>query len=90
VRFNVLDRNTAPPGSGGICDGGACNGYYGVNLSVGADWQQYVVYYSQLARPPFAIPDGVNFDPAHMIGCEWQVYQGQAFDLWVDDVYFIK
>jgi hypothetical protein len=90
VRFNVLDRNTAPPGSGGVCDGGACNGYYGINLSVGAAWQQYVVSYSQLARPVFSVPDGENFDPAHMIGCQWQVNEGESFDLWVDDIYFIQ
>jgi hypothetical protein len=90
VRFNVLDRNTAPPASGGTCDGGACNGYYGANLTIGTDWQQYIIYFSQLARPVFSIPDGVNFDPAHMIGCQWQVVQGMAFDLWVDDVYFVK
>jgi hypothetical protein len=90
VRFIVLDRNRAVPGSGGICDGGACNGAYGINFTITSDWQQYAYDYSQLTRPVFSLPDGVPFDPAHMIGCQWQVNQGVAFDLWVDDVSFIK
>jgi hypothetical protein len=90
VTFNVLDRNTAPISSGGTCDGGACSGYYGKNLQLTSAWQEFMVLYADLERPVWAIEDGLAFDPTHMIGCEFQVAQGQAFDLWVDDIYFLK
>lgn len=89
VRFEVLDKNTAPPSSGGVCDGGACNGYYGVNLNVAPDWQEFTVFFDQLTRPVYAVPDGLPFDPTNLIGCQFQVNQGVAFDLWITDVYFI-
>ncbi len=89
VRFNVLDQNTAPPSSGGACDGGACSGYFGFTLTLTPNWQQYTVLYSELARPTFALPDGLPFDPAHVIGCQFQVSPGVAFDLWIDDIDFV-
>jgi hypothetical protein len=88
VLFNVLDRNTAQPVSGGICDGGACNGSFGVTLALTDAWQLFTVHYSDLHRPVWAVSDGSPFDPSNMIGCQFQV-QGQSFDLWVDDIYFI-
>jgi hypothetical protein len=90
IRFIVLDRNRALPSSGGICDGGACSGAYGFGLSLTATWTQYVILYSQLLRPPFSTPDGVPFDPANMIGCQFQGDKFQAFDLWIDDISFVK
>lgn len=90
VRFEVLDVNTAPPSSGGVCDGGACNGYYGLELDLTSDWQEFTVFFDQLTRPVYAVPDGIPFDPANVIGCQFQVNQGIAFDLWVNDVYFIN
>lgn len=89
VRFEVLDKNTAPPSSGGVCDGGACNGYFGVNLNVLPDWQEFTVFFDQLTRPVYAVPDGVPFDPSNLIGCQFQVNQGVAFDLWINDIYFV-
>jgi hypothetical protein len=88
VLFNVLDRNTAMPPSGGICDGGACNGSFGSTLVLTDAWQLFTVHYTDLRRPVWAISDGSPFDPSNMIGCQFQV-EGQAFDLWVDDIYFI-
>jgi hypothetical protein len=88
VLFNVLDRNTAQPSSGGICDGGACNGSFGISLALTDAWQLITVHYSDLHRPVWAVSDGSPFDPSNMIGCQFQV-QGQSFDLWVDDIYFI-
>jgi hypothetical protein len=89
VTFNVLDRNTAPPSSGGICDGGACNGYYGFTLSLSSTWTQYVIHYSDLKRPPWAVA-GPALDSAHLIGAQFQTNAGYAFDLWIDDISFIN
>ncbi len=96
TRFNVMDVNTAPPGSGGVCDGGACNGYFGFEFGkngmppLTSEWQMYVVYFSELTRPAWALPDpSLVFDPTQMIGCQWQLPVNTPADLWVDDIYFI-
>jgi len=95
VRFNIFDTNTASIASGGACDGGACSGPWGVEFgkeSVAAltpDWQVYAVYFSELARPAYAQPVGFQFDPTHMIGCQVQLPEATAGDLWIDDIYFI-
>jgi hypothetical protein len=97
TRFNVMDVNTTAPGSGGVCDGGACNGFFGFDFGKGnmpaltSSWQMYVVYFADLTRPVWATDDpGLAFDKTQMIGCQFQLAEGTAADLWVDDVYFIK
>lgn len=96
TRFNVMDVNTAPKGSGGICDGGVCNGYFGFDFgkngvpALTSAWQKYIVYFADLARPSWAAPDAIVFTPTQMIGCQVQLAVGLAADLWVDDIYFIR
>ncbi len=89
VRFNVPDKNTTLVSGGGVCDGGTCNAYYGMNLTLTNAWQTFTVTYADLERPSYALSDGLPFDPSNLMGCQFQVDQGVAFDLWVDDIYFV-
>ncbi len=89
VRFNVLDKNTTLVSGGGVCDGGTCNAYYGFTLTLTNAWQSFTVSYADLERPSYALPDGLPFDPSNMMGCQFLVSQGVAFDLWVNDIYFV-
>ncbi len=97
ARFNVMDINTTSPGSGGVCDGGVCNGFFGIDFGKGSwpalttDWQMYVVPFNELTRPVWAASDpGLVFDPTQMIGCQFQLAEGTAGDVWIDDIYFIN
>jgi hypothetical protein len=97
ARFNVMDVNTTSPGSGGVCDGGVCNGFFGIDFgkapwpALTTDWQMYVVHFEDLTRPVWAVDDpGLVFDPMQMIGCQFQLAEGTAGDVWIDDIYFIK
>jgi hypothetical protein len=97
TRFNVMDVNTTSPGSGGVCDGGVCNGFFGFDFgkapwpALTSEWQMYVVRFEDLTRPVWAVDDpGLVFDPTQMIGCQFQLAEGTAADIWIDDVYFIK
>jgi hypothetical protein len=97
ARFNVMDVNTTSPGSGGVCDGGVCNGFFGIDFGKGPwpavtpGWQMYVVYFDELTRPVWAVDDpGLVFDPTQMIGCQFQLAEGAAGDIWIDDIYFIN
>ena len=89
VRFNVLDKNTTLVSGGGVCDGGACSAYYGFTLTLTNAWQSFTVSYAELERPSYALPDGLPFDPSNMMGCQFLVSQSVAFDLWVNDIYFV-
>jgi hypothetical protein len=104
VKFQVTDRNTAP--AGGVCtaasDGGTggCYDYFSRNLTFTPTWQEFVVYYGQpcaapaascLAQAGFGLPRGLpGLDAAHIYSCQFQLAAGAAFDIWVDDVYFIS
>jgi hypothetical protein len=89
ITFNVLDHNTAPPSSGGICDGGNCNGYYGSAQQLTSAWTQITIRYTDLVRPVWAKDAGLSLDSAQMIGCQFQSNPGVAFDLWITDISFI-
>ena len=74
-----------------------CNGFFGFDFgkaswpALTTDWQMYVVYFDQLTRPVWAADDpGLVFDPTQMIGCQFQLAEGAAGDIWIDDIYFIK
>jgi hypothetical protein len=89
VVFSVLDRPTALPTSGGTCDASVCSDYYQVTLTLTSTWTPYTIPYSLLHRPSYATTDTRPFDPAHMIGCQFQAPPREAFDLWIDDISFI-
>ena len=93
VRFSVPDPNTVA--QGGVCtdDAGGtagCSDYFGKAFTFTPTWQQFVVYYDQLGQQGFGTPKGLpGVDAAHMYSCEFQPVAGAAFDVWIDDVYFI-
>jgi hypothetical protein len=91
LKFAVPDRNTSA--AGGVCPtdaGTGCGDYFAKSITFTPDWQQFVIYYSQLGQVGFGLPKGLNgLDAAHIYSCQFQPAIGAAFDLWIDDVYFI-
>jgi hypothetical protein len=93
VQFAVPDRNTSA--QGGVCPADAstgCGDYFAKNLTVTPTWQQFVIYYNQLGQTGFGLPTGLpGLDAAHLYSCQFQFTRpGPAFDVWIDDVYFIS
>ena len=92
VKFAVPDKNTSV--GGGVCaDAGiGCGDYFSKNLTLTPTWQQFVVYYDQLAQTGFGLPKGLpGLDAANLYSCQFQFTRpGPAFDVWIDDVYFIS
>lgn len=86
VQFNVPDRNTSTPG--GVCTG--CGDYFSTPaLTITPAWHQFVVYFNQLGEQGFGVPQAAALDVAHIYSCQFQLAAGAAFDIWVDDIYFI-
>jgi hypothetical protein len=93
VRFNVPDMNTDP--SAAVCT--ACSDYLGYPLTLTTDWQEFTILFTQLAQLGFGAPYEAALDAAHVYGCQFLITtdasignSGAAFDVWVDDIYFIK
>jgi hypothetical protein len=90
VRFLVADMNT--DAAGGVCT--MCNDFFGENLVFTSTWTQYTVMYSDLSQAGFGVPVETNLNAANIYAVQFQVGTkapaGEAFDIWVDDIYFIK
>jgi hypothetical protein len=88
VSFNVPDLNTVAIPDGGVCT--TCGDNFTLPpITVTTTWQQYVVYFNQLRQQGFGVPHEAALDVAAIYGAQFQMSMGPAFDLWVDDVYFI-
>jgi hypothetical protein len=93
VRFLVPDANTDP--AGGICTPASkCSDYLGTDITLSTSWQQFTVLYTDLAQVGFGSPVETNLDAMAVYGVEFQVSTkapaGEPFDIWIDDLYFIK
>jgi hypothetical protein len=90
VRILVPDANT--DSSGTVCT--TCSDYLGKNLTFTTSWQEFTVLYTDLSQVGFGVPKETTLDASHLYGVQFQVSTkapaGEAFDVWVDDLYFIK
>jgi hypothetical protein len=95
MRFLVPDVNTDPAGN--VCK--SCGDSFGQNITLTAAWKQYTVYYSSLAQVGFGHPNASDDGgptavvASKIYGCQFQLSapaSTAAFDVWIDDIYFIK
>jgi hypothetical protein len=90
IRFLVSDAHT--DSQGGTCS--MCSDYLAMDLTFTTTWQQFTVNYSDLSQAGFGVPAETTLDAAAVYGVQFQVSTtapaGQAFDVWIDDIYFIK
>jgi hypothetical protein len=95
VRFNVLDKNTAP--EGGVCDNGAmpaadkqCNDAFGADLTLTTSWQQFSFTWAQLTQQTWGlqVPSGIAADGLYSI--QFKAGPMTSFDIWIDDIGFLQ
>jgi hypothetical protein len=87
VRLKLLDANTHP--DGGQCSK-ECFNAFGRELILGTEWQDVSLMWSELTqqsdwgnpRPPMIAANKLK-------DVEWQIWPGNDFDIWIDDVHFI-
>jgi hypothetical protein len=88
VRVKLPDVNTVP--EGGVCKT-TCWNSFGKDLSVGADWQDVVVTWGDLAQQPdWGNPRPPGITTTQIKNVEWAVSQGVEFDVTVDDIHFVE
>ena len=81
------DGNTDP--DGGICS--ACYNDYGAAITVGTQWQRYVLPFRDLRQEPdWGAPRKPHLDRTKVFAIHWEAKaSGADFDFFVDDIAFI-
>jgi hypothetical protein len=92
IRFAIGTVATNPTTDAGTCTTGCWNAH-GSFITVGPDWHQYFVRFSELAQENWGTM--VPFDRHAILGFVWAARhqdmpqaQASCFDFWIDDVAF--
>jgi len=82
----VPDKNSLP--DGGVCGSSSapCYIHYHKQFVFSTGWQEYAVLFSQLAQNGWA----PALDIKHVFGVEFGIVPNAKFELWVDDIAFLK
>jgi hypothetical protein len=88
VRLQFADGQTVP--DGGICK--ACWNHFGKDLTLTKDWKKYTVSFAELAQMEgWGDPRPPSVDAKRLMQILWAVSgKGTDFDVWVDQVKFLK
>jgi len=87
VRLKILDANTHP--EGGVCKD--CFNAFGRELILGTEWKDVSLMWSELTQQSdWGSPRPPMIEPSKLHDMEWQIWPGNDFDIWVDDVHFLE
>lgn len=87
VFFKVQTEAVVPTGEGGTCTAGdSCNDAHRMVIDLDSTWQQYVVPFAMLQQAGWG--QGAAWDPSSILGLQWEVEPGSAFEVVVDEVGF--
>ncbi|HWZ91281.1 MAG TPA: hypothetical protein VNW92_20610, partial [Polyangiaceae bacterium] len=99
LRVSVSDSGTAPEGmkctdTTDKTDKTRCGDYFGSDIMVSTSWQDFVLPFAMMAQRGFGLPIATGLDKTHVYTFRAQVKGSAAapcvFDLWIDDVRFVK
>jgi hypothetical protein len=90
--------NSSVARASGPTDLSQCYNSYAEDLTFTGDWQQFFVMFSDLAIDPlFGYQGAQPWSGTNVYGINWQAQDNlmpdagpQPFDVWIDDVYFIR
>ena len=74
--------------AGKICT--TCDHHYFKPVQVDTEWQRYTVTFDTLALENGTDPEPGPFDPARLVALQFRLASGQNYELWIDDVAFVK
>gem|GEM_PF-2616137 len=86
-RFNLVTADTLPPDGGGTCSG-ECYDSHGTRISLGADWTEIKVYFSDVRQEGFGT--AVDFNPASLMAFALQTKAAGNYDMWIDNLSFFS
>jgi hypothetical protein len=92
VHVTFPDKDTDP--TYGLCDPSttAANGCYddfGARLALSSNWGQYTILFAQLTQDGWG-RIASQFDPSTLYSIQFLVAAGATFDIWVDDIAFVR
>lgn len=89
LRVNISDKDTAP--EGGVCNNakGKCNDFHGQDITLTEDWKQYTIKFTDLKQQGYGDPFPKLLTTA-LYGMSFAVGTKVTFDVWIDDITFIK
>jgi hypothetical protein len=99
LRVSVSDVGTAPEGMKCVDTTDAtnpmrCGDYFGSDITLSTDWQDFVLPFAAMKQRGFGLPIATGIDKTQVYTFRAQVKGSAAapcvFDLWVDDIRFVK
>jgi hypothetical protein len=87
VLLRVPDKNSHP--DGGVCGSSEkpCDLHYQKQETFGTSWQEYSVLFTDLTRSGWG---PITFQVTAIYGVEFGLLPNTKFELWVDDISFLK
>jgi hypothetical protein len=83
-----MDVSTVPQGN--LCKE-ACWNHFGKEVSLDAKWKKVTVAFAELAQlDGWGNPHPAHIDASKLYGLKWSVGAGQEFDIWIDQIKFLK
>jgi hypothetical protein len=86
VTLVLPDENTDPAGM--LCT--VCDHHWLRDLQVGPIWQRYTVLFSELILEAGGDPAPATFAPGGMISVQFRFRPGNEYDVWIDDLAFVR
>jgi hypothetical protein len=85
IKFKVQTAAIVPTAEGGTCTAGAaCNDAFFATVELTPTWQQHVIPFASLAQGHWG--QAAAWDPATIVGLQFEVGAGQSFEVAIDDV----
>jgi hypothetical protein len=91
MRLKVPMSDETKVADGGLCVEMAtakCSDNFGSNIALTSKWIKHTVMFSTMAQEKWGKP--FTWNPAHVTSIQFQVPAAALFDVWIDDVAFIK
>ncbi|HEX2673749.1 MAG TPA: carbohydrate binding domain-containing protein [Polyangiaceae bacterium] len=80
------DVDTDP--TGGLCT--SCDHHYNKAVQVSTGWQRFTVNFADLALEGGTVPQPTAFKPEGLISVQFRFAPGQNYELFIDDLAFLK
>jgi hypothetical protein len=91
IRMKMPMTDETKTTDGGNCVESAtnkCSDDFGANIALTTKWVKKTVMFSTMKQENWGKVFAWN--PAHVTSIQFQVPKGPAFDVWIDDIAFIK
>jgi hypothetical protein len=87
IRVNLADISTEP--LGGKCTPPKCDDHFGKWITFSPTWTKYTMTFAEMKQQGFGQPVAA-FDPGKIYALQFQTKQSTTFEVWVDDIAFVK